>query len=76
MSSIFLENVTSSIVNVPHNRKTKAKYTLQPGEVLEIPEDYLLSLNEEAQNRFLRVTQGNGAILRPVEQSKNHKKAK
>lgn len=72
---ILLKNITCSVVNVPHNKKTKPKYTLHPGEVVELDDTYLLGLNEEAQNRFLRVTQGKDAVFEISDLDKS-KKAK
>jgi len=54
-----LTNVTGSICNVPYNSgDEKPTYTVWPGKSVEVSDEYLEGLTEDAKTRFLRVTSG------------------
>ena len=56
--AIELTNITQARNNVPFNAGAEPKYILKPGECILIPDEYLASLDADAQQRFLRVTSG------------------
>lgn len=57
--ALELTNLTQARNNVPFNAGEKQpKYVLEPGECILIPDEYLASLDTDAQQRFIRVTSG------------------
>jgi hypothetical protein len=52
-----LTNLTGSICNVPYNAGDAGPtYTVWPGKSVEVSDEYLAGLSEDAQTRFVRVT--------------------
>jgi hypothetical protein len=61
---ITLTNLTGSRVNVPCSAGEQPKHVLAPGVSVEISDEYLTSLDGDAQARFLRVTNGSDPIFK------------
>ena len=62
--ALELTNITQARNNVPFNAADKKpKYVLEPGDCVLVPDEYLAALDEEAQQRFLRVTSGTAPMF-------------